>query len=284
MQPISSGSNRLSCGIMEAAGHGAAPSGGRDMGAPAFDAGAAPELARGEQGEWVTFLQQWLEHHGLAPGASGVFDDATEAAVHSFQERWQLDPTGQVDRATWQAIAGGSPDASVQGGADSADGAGGADGSAAAYDGSAGPLTTTLEPTDGGAPPDISGEEHFPIEATVVPQSSASQSWVTLDITVTNRSHWTLDPVTWSWVASVRGTDHFVGEGSGTIGRMDGYASVSLQATHEVKAPDLGEDPPIYQFIVMVFSTDTEFHIGSAEEVREYYSVTSDLMVTAERP
>jgi hypothetical protein len=107
---------------------------------------------------------------------------------------------------------------------------------------------------------------------------------VTLDNTVENRTHWTLAPVTWSWVASVPGTDHFVGEGSGTIGRMDGYASVPLQATHEVKAPDLGVDPPIYQFIVMVFSTDTDYHINSHEEVRAYYSVSSDLTVAAERP
>lgn len=36
---------------------------------------------------------------------SGIYDDATAAAVRSFQGRHSLAETGEVDRATWDAIA-----------------------------------------------------------------------------------------------------------------------------------------------------------------------------------
>jgi peptidoglycan hydrolase-like protein with peptidoglycan-binding domain len=335
--------------------------------ATAFDADAAPEIGKGEKGEWVTFLQQWLEHHGFELGAtSGVFDDATETAVQSFQQRSRLEQTGRADRATWRVIALGGPTETLDpdsapelrkgqkggwveylqmllaasghppsGGVDgdfstgtrravrqfqdahglkcdgvvglntwtrlgvygegipvplhapvsgtpAADAEAADDDDATAPGSGPGPLSTTLEPT-GVHPTVAAAQPGFPITATVVPQSAAGQGWVTLDITVENRSHWTLEPVTYSWVASVRGTANFVGEGSGTIGRMAGLASTALQVSHQVDAPDLGEDLPIYQFIVMVFSTDTEYHIKSHEEVRAYYAVSSDFTVAVER-
>lgn len=339
------------------------------MAAPAFDADAAPEIGKGERGEWVTFLQQWLEHNGFELGATtGIYDDATETAVQSFQRQSRLEQTGRADRATWRVISLGGPTETLDpdsapelrkgtkggwveylqmllaasghppnGGVDadfgrstrravrkfqeahglSCDGVVGLDtwtrlgvygegipvplhapvGGSPAADaedpddddpsatpggGGAGPLSTTLEPSDDPAPARVA-EAGFPISATVVPQSAASQGWVTLDIAVQNRSHWILEPVTYSWVASIKDTPNFVGEGSGTIGRMEALASTALQVSHQVDAPDLGEEPPIFQFIVMVFSTDTQYRLNSHEEERAYYSVSADFTVAVER-
>ena len=245
-----------------------------------FDADAAPELAFGDSGEWVTYLQQLLEHFDFdGGGVTGSYDEGTERAVRSLQQRAGLEETGRMDRAAWHALAqGGSREDLAQAAAEV---------SGAHADqllGSAGPLSTNLEdPRGAGGYQQAALEPGFPVRVTVVPESSASQSWVTLDLNVTNVSDGTLDPVTYSWVASLRNTANFVGEGSGTIGRMEPHASTALQVRHEVHAPDLGVDAPIYQFIVMAFSTETTYQINSHDEVRAYYSVSSDLTVAAER-
>ena len=245
-----------------------------------FDADAAPELASGDSGEWVTYLQQLLDHFGFdGSGVTGSYDDGTEGAVRSLQQRARLEDTGRMDRAAWHALAQGGSREDLAHAAAEVSGA-----NADQLLGSAGPLSTNLEdPRGAGGYQQAALEPGFPVTVTVVPESSASQSWATLDLTVTNVSDSTLDPVTYSWVASLRNTPNFVGEGSGPIGRMEPHASTALQVSHEVHAPVLGADPPIYQFIVMVFSKETTYQFDSHDEVRAYYSVSSDLTVAAER-
>lgn len=67
-------------------------------------------LARGTVGAPVTALQYMLVElthsysawEGLT--VSGIFDEATEAAVTAFQLANALPPSGTVDKATWNAV------------------------------------------------------------------------------------------------------------------------------------------------------------------------------------
>jgi Putative peptidoglycan binding domain len=66
-----------------------------------------PELSRGSSGEWVTYLQQCLEHLGYQPGSiDGEFGPRTEQAVAAFQAAYGLSEIGRVDSATWSLLTG----------------------------------------------------------------------------------------------------------------------------------------------------------------------------------
>jgi hypothetical protein len=67
-----------------------------------------PELRAGDGGEWVLYLQQSLNHHyrQQVTAESGEFDAALDGAVRHFQAQQDIDPTGVVDAATWQALTG----------------------------------------------------------------------------------------------------------------------------------------------------------------------------------
>ncbi len=67
-----------------------------------------PDLRRGADGEWVTYLQQLLEAAGHSPGAiDGDFGPKTDAAVRSFQDANGLVVDGWVGPKTWGALTGG---------------------------------------------------------------------------------------------------------------------------------------------------------------------------------
>jgi len=64
-----------------------------------------PTLNNGDSGDWVTYLQQLLEHIGVGTGfVAGVFDDITLAAVRVAQQQLSLSATGCCDEQTWAAI------------------------------------------------------------------------------------------------------------------------------------------------------------------------------------
>lgn len=66
---------------------------------------AAPLLKVGEQGHDVQIVQEALQKAGYAiEGVTGVFDEATEAAVRAFQRDQHLTESGTVDRETWYAL------------------------------------------------------------------------------------------------------------------------------------------------------------------------------------
>lgn len=62
-------------------------------------------LSQGTEGSQVTGLQQRLKAHGFTPGKiDSVYGPRTTAAVREFQTAKNLEVTGEVDRATWQAL------------------------------------------------------------------------------------------------------------------------------------------------------------------------------------
>lgn len=65
----------------------------------------APVLRRGDEGDWVRYLQQMLEtaNHRL-PSINSSFGAPTEQAVRAFQAWVPMPVTGVVDRATWEAL------------------------------------------------------------------------------------------------------------------------------------------------------------------------------------
>jgi len=64
-----------------------------------------PELKSGDQGEWVAYLQGVLEYAGYGPLApNGYFDDATTAALTSFQVAHGINPPGVANQVTWEAL------------------------------------------------------------------------------------------------------------------------------------------------------------------------------------
>jgi lipoprotein-anchoring transpeptidase ErfK/SrfK len=79
-----------------------------------FLCGAAPEwcacpleteITLGTTGEDITELQRFLTNENLYDQSlSGIYDQATAAAVQAFQKRNQLPVTGNVDVLTWQAL------------------------------------------------------------------------------------------------------------------------------------------------------------------------------------
>ena len=64
-----------------------------------------PDLRRGDQGRWVTELQQELTRHGFAVDVDGEFGPATEAAVRAFQDTNGLTVDGVVGPLTWASLA-----------------------------------------------------------------------------------------------------------------------------------------------------------------------------------
>jgi hypothetical protein len=67
-----------------------------------------PVLRAGDDGEWVRYLQQSLNHHyqQQVSAETGEFDAALDGAVRHFQAQQDIEPTGVVDALTWQALTG----------------------------------------------------------------------------------------------------------------------------------------------------------------------------------
>jgi cell wall-associated NlpC family hydrolase len=66
---------------------------------------ADPILKRGDSGPYVEQLQQKLEQVGYGVGgADGDYGRKTHEAVQAFQAAYHLDPTGDVDEATWNLL------------------------------------------------------------------------------------------------------------------------------------------------------------------------------------
>lgn len=64
-----------------------------------------PRLEHGQEGEWVQYLQQSLQHRGIEVGAAdGKFGDTMHQAVAQFQAASGLSPDGVVDSLTWAAL------------------------------------------------------------------------------------------------------------------------------------------------------------------------------------
>ena len=64
-----------------------------------------PDLAEGAEGEWVTYLQGWLQQLGFYQGAvDGEFGPVTAQAVTAAQSQYQLDGNGAVTADTWKLL------------------------------------------------------------------------------------------------------------------------------------------------------------------------------------
>lgn len=74
------------------------------VGQAAALSGGYPNQSPGNRGVNVKVLQHLLRQHGATIGVSGVFDDATVAAVSAFQSANGLTEHGDADRLTWGAL------------------------------------------------------------------------------------------------------------------------------------------------------------------------------------
>ena len=74
------------------------------VGQAAALSGGYPHQSAGNRGVNVKALQHLLRQHGATIGVSGVFDDATVAAVSAFQSANGLAGGGEADRPTWGAL------------------------------------------------------------------------------------------------------------------------------------------------------------------------------------
>jgi peptidoglycan hydrolase-like protein with peptidoglycan-binding domain len=63
-----------------------------------------PELRRGDEGVWVSELQQELTRHGFPVPADGEFGPVTDTAVRAFQDANGLTVDGVVGPRTWAAL------------------------------------------------------------------------------------------------------------------------------------------------------------------------------------
>ncbi len=64
-----------------------------------------PELTEGANGEWVEYLQQWLNSLGFYEGAlDGEYGPVTQQAVTNAQQHYSIDESGTVGVGTWQLI------------------------------------------------------------------------------------------------------------------------------------------------------------------------------------
>lgn len=63
-----------------------------------------PELAEGDRGRHVAYLQRRLNARRLTVTINGVFDHRVRRAVASFQASAGLEPSGVADSATWSAL------------------------------------------------------------------------------------------------------------------------------------------------------------------------------------
>ena len=65
-----------------------------------------PELTEGAEGEWVSYLQQWLATLGSYSGeVDGRFGPVTRAAVEHVQDRYGIGGSGAAGAETWNLIA-----------------------------------------------------------------------------------------------------------------------------------------------------------------------------------
>ena len=64
----------------------------------------ARTMIRGDRGEAVSRVQEWLTLNGIAVVVDGQFGPATEYAVRRFQSRRRLARTGTVDRPTFDEM------------------------------------------------------------------------------------------------------------------------------------------------------------------------------------
>lgn len=65
-------------------------------------------IKKGQTGETVVCLQDYLAKHGLPTGEKGVFDDTTHQSVVKFQQEHHLDADGITGYRTWEALFLGS--------------------------------------------------------------------------------------------------------------------------------------------------------------------------------
>jgi|SRR5690349_14700804 peptidoglycan hydrolase-like protein with peptidoglycan-binding domain len=64
-----------------------------------------PDLHEGTEGEWVTYLQQWLTHLGFYAGTvDGSFGPVTQEAVNTLQSQFSIGDGGVVSAETWHLI------------------------------------------------------------------------------------------------------------------------------------------------------------------------------------
>jgi peptidoglycan hydrolase-like protein with peptidoglycan-binding domain len=64
-----------------------------------------PQLSEGATGEWVEYLQQWLNSLGFYCGAvDGEYGPVTQEAVAGAQERFGLGDGGVVGEETWHLV------------------------------------------------------------------------------------------------------------------------------------------------------------------------------------
>lgn len=64
-----------------------------------------PELERGAENDWVTYLQQMLNRLGIYDGRTdGSFGEKTEASVTTLQQQYAIDEGGRAGPATWKLI------------------------------------------------------------------------------------------------------------------------------------------------------------------------------------
>jgi peptidoglycan hydrolase-like protein with peptidoglycan-binding domain len=67
-----------------------------------------PDLGLGDSSEWVTYLQQMLNHHyqQLVVDENGFYDDATASAVAHFRAQSGLPESNSVDAQFWDTLLG----------------------------------------------------------------------------------------------------------------------------------------------------------------------------------
>lgn len=65
---------------------------------------ARAELAEGDRGRDVAYLQRRLNAHGFGLAINGVYDRRTRQAVERFQAGAGVDVHGVVDAGTWRAL------------------------------------------------------------------------------------------------------------------------------------------------------------------------------------
>src|SRR5207253_1940102 len=61
-------------------------------------------VRRGDGGEPVRRVQEWLSLHGFHVKIDGEFGPATQAAVRQFQSNQGLSPSGEVDAGTFEQL------------------------------------------------------------------------------------------------------------------------------------------------------------------------------------
>jgi peptidoglycan hydrolase-like protein with peptidoglycan-binding domain len=67
-----------------------------------------PDLEPGVSSEWVSYLQQLLNHHygQIVVEETGFYDDATASAVAHFRTQSGLPDGDRVDAQFWDALLG----------------------------------------------------------------------------------------------------------------------------------------------------------------------------------